>query len=445
VKRWGKQTELAIENFSVSGEQMAVEILDALACIKEHVALANGAHGVIPESVGRAVAQAAAEARHGSFVDQFPVDVFQTGSGTSTNMNMNEVLAHRASEILGSPVSPIDHVNASQSSNDVFPSALRIAALVVLQQQVVPSLQALASELETLSALHQGSVKAGRTHLMDAAPMTFGQEAGGWARSIRLGIDRLSAVLPRLYEMPLGGTAVGTGLNAPKGFAAEVISAISGDLGFPLCEAVDHFEAQSAQDVLLELSGALRVVVLSMCKLAGDLRLLSSGPETGLGELTLRELQAGSSIMPGKVNPVIPEVVQQVAAQVVGNDAAIAFACGIGSALQLNTAMPIIGRNLLQSLRLVGGAAASLAEKCISVLTVNVEVMHDYAGRSPAIAAALNPTIGYEAAAAIVRQAVQQGLPVVEVARASGTVPPELLQLLDPLRLARWNDETLPS
>ena len=331
---------------------------------------------------------------------------------------------------------PLDHVNASQSTNDVFPTALRLAALVAINDSVIPALDGLAKSLERLSATHSRTVKAGRTHLMDAAPMTFGQEVGGWARSVRLGIDRLAGVRPRLCEIPLGGTAVGTGLNAPNGFAGEVIDLLAADLGMPLREAVDHFEAQSAQEPLLEASGAIRLVALSLFKIAGDLRILSSGPNTGIAEIELPERQAGSSIMPGKVNPVIPEVVQQVAAQVVGNDAAIAFASATGSTLQLNTAMPVIGRNLMQSLQLVSAAATSLADKCIDELQVNVTTMSDYAHRSPAIAAALNPALGYEAAARIARRAMAEGRSIVEIAREAGDISPELLQQLEPLRLA---------
>jgi fumarate hydratase, class II len=441
VNRWGEQTDLAIRNFSVSGEPMEREIILALACIKQHAAEVNAQRSVIAEPVAHAIAQAAQEVRRGAFADQFPVDVFQTGSGTSTNMNVNEVLANRASEIARLVVHPLDDVNASQSSNDVFPSAIRIATLLGLRERLVPALEILASALDELSTDHQLTVKAGRTHLMDAAPMTFGQEVAGWARAVRLGIARTADVQPRLAEMPLGGTAVGTGLNAPPGFGHDIVVRIARDLNLPLREASDHFEAQSAQDVLLEASGITRVVALSLCKIAGDLRLLSSGPVTGLGELTLRELQAGSSIMPGKVNPVIPEVVQQVAAQVVGNDAAIAFACGIGSTLQLNTAMPVIGRNLLESLRLLGGAAESLSERCIGDLTVNVEVMRGYANGSPAIAAALNPMIGYDAAKRIADQAVRENRPVADVARDSTGIDPETLRNLDPLRLAQWRTD----
>jgi fumarate hydratase, class II len=257
MHRWGAQTELAIRNFFVSGEPTDPEVLYALACIKQHSAIVNARRDVVSASVGKAIEQAALEVRRGGYADQFPVDAFQTGSGTSTNMNMNEVLANRAGEIVGASVHPIDEVNASQSSNDVFPSALRIAALLSISSQVVPGLRVLAERLRSLADLHQRSVKAGRTHLMDAVPMTFGQEVGGWDRSVRLGIDRLAAVLPRLSELPLGGTAVGTGLNSPHGFASEVIDLMSNDLGISLIEAADHFEAQSNQDVMLETSGAL--------------------------------------------------------------------------------------------------------------------------------------------------------------------------------------------
>jgi fumarate hydratase, class II len=436
TQRWGRQTQLAVGNFAISGEPMPSVVLRALAHIKQHAATANAAFGVLDASLADAIAAAAYEVRRGEFADQFPVDVFQTGSGTSSNMNVNEVIAHRAAEMLGSPVHPVDHVNASQSSNDVFPTALRLAVLGSMNSRVLPALSRLKLMLDVVSVENNSTVKAGRTHLMDAAPMTFGQEVGGWARSVQLAMERMESVVPRMSEMPLGGTAVGTGLNAPAGFAAMVIRGLADDLGLSLREAVNHFEAQSSQEPLLETSAALRGVALCLFKIAGDLRLLASGPMTGLNELELPELQAGSSIMPGKVNPVIPEVVQQIAAQVVGNDAAVAFASATGSTLQLCTAMPVMARNVLESLHLVTAAATSLTEKCLGDLKVNRDVMGANAQRSPAVAAALNPIIGYEAAGRIARQAIAERRPVLDVAIECGEVVPDLARRLDPLRLA---------
>lgn len=436
MKRWGEQTDLAIANFGVSGQPMPAAIIHALAHIKQHAAIVNATHGVLTTAVAEAIATAAIEVRRGDHADQFPIDVFQTGSGTSTNMNVNEVIAHRAAEHLGSAVHANDHVNASQSSNDVFPTALRLCTIEGILHQLVPALRHLSDALEPLARQHASTVKAGRTHMMDAAPMTFGQEVNGWRRSIELGIERLNSTVPRLLELPLGGTAVGTGLNAPSGFASGVIARLSSDLDLPLVEASDHFEAQSAQEPLLESSGVVRLVALSLHKIAGDLRLLSSGPLNGLGELELPELQAGSSIMPGKVNPVIAEVVQQVAAQVVGNDAAVVFASATGSLLQLNTAMPVIGRNLLESLRLVTGAANSLTERCVGGIRVNVEVMSAYAERSPAIAAALNPIIGYDAAKRVAQRAIRESRLVSQIALEEGLIEHSTLRYLDPLALA---------
>ncbi len=416
---WGEQTERAIANFPISGRALPFELIRALLSLKAVAATVNGRRKVIPKDVATAIHDAALELAHEPRPEWFPVDVFQTGSGTSTNMNVNEVIATIASARLGRPVHPNDEVNASQSSNDVFPTAARLAACVLIQRKVIPALEHLESELRQLSKHHAHTVKAGRTHLMDAVPITFGDEAGGWARSVRLGIERLVGVLPRLGELPLGGTATGSGLNAPKGFAADVIAKLALDLQLPLVEAADHFEAQSAQDVLIEASGVAKVVALSLHKIAGDLRLLSSGPATGLAELQLPALQAGSSIMPGKVNPVIPEAVQQVAAQVVGNDAAITFAA-TASTLQLNTAMPVMADNLLESLRLIANVTSVFAVSCIAGIVVNTDTMRHYAGSSPAIVTALNPLIGYEAGARIAKRAVAERRTVRELVLEEG-------------------------
>ncbi len=437
MPRWGRQTQLAVENFAISGEQMPKILIETIAHIKQHAAHVNAEFGIVERPIAEAIAAAALEIRRGDHGDQFPLDVFQTGSGTSTNMNVNEVIAHRAGELAELAVHPNDDVNASQSSNDVFPTAIRIAVLVMIRDQLIPSLTLLANRLSELSMEHVSTVKSGRTHLMDAAPMTFGQEVSGWERSVRLAIERLTGLTPRLCEMPLGGTAVGTGLNAPEGFAAEVIKQLAIDLRLPLVEATNHFEAQSSQEPLVEASGTCRLVSLSLFKIAGDIRLLSSGPATGLGELVVADLQAGSSIMPGKVNPVILEVVQQVSAQVVGNDAAVAFAAATGSTLQLNTAMPVMARNLLESLRLLTSAANALYSKCFRELRVDTTRMSDYASRSPAIAAALNPMIGYDAAAKVAKLALAEGRSVADVATNEFDLTPEVLALLDPLTMTR--------
>ena len=422
--RWGEQTQKAIDNFPVSGERIPHAMIQALAMIKSESAGVNSELGTISESMGSAIRQAADEIVGGEMADQFPVDVFQTGSGTSTNMNMNEVIANRAAELLDDAVHPNDHVNASQSSNDTFPSAARLAAVLQLTTTLLPALISLRASLLDLSNRHQETVKMARTHLMDAVPMTFGQEVSGWARAVELASERVRSMLPRLSELPIGGTAVGTGLNAPRGFGSMVAQRLSSRTGHIFTEAANHFEAQSSQDAMIEAGATLKVVALSLHKIAGDLRLLGSGPNGGLGEIMLPALQAGSSIMPGKVNPVIPEMVQQVAAQVVGNDATMTFAATM-STLQLSTAMPIIARCLLSSIQLLGNAATLLDAKCIRGLEVDRERMRHNAERSPAIVTALAPRIGYDAASKLVHQAQQQGVSLAELIEQQdvGTAP----------------------
>lgn len=412
--RWGEQTQRAIENFPVSGDRIPHGMIEALAMIKAEAATVNSDLDVIHGPIGVAVRQAADEIVRGEMADQFPVDVFQTGSGTSTNMNLNEVIANRASELLGGSVHPNDHVNASQSSNDTFPSAARIAAVLQVTGALLPALTALRLSLIELADRHRNTVKMGRTHLMDAVPMTFGQEVGGWARSIELSVERVTMLLPRLSELPLGGTAVGTGLNAPEGFGARVAERLSARTGCTFTEARDHFEAQSSQDALVEAGATLKVVALTLNKIAGDLRLLGSGPNGGLAEVRLPTLQAGSSIMPGKVNPVIPEMVQQVAAQVVGNDATITFAATM-STLQINTAMPIMARSVLSSIGLLANAATLLDTRCIRGMEVDKDRMRRNAEHSPAIVTALAPRIGYDAAAKLVHLADEQGVSLAEL------------------------------
>ncbi len=400
--RWGTETELAVGNFVLSGDRIPARVIEALALIKAEAARVNAASGRIDGELAEAIAAAADEIAAGAFADQFPVDVFQSGSGTSTNMNVNEVVAHRAAELSGLDVHPNDHVNASQSTNDTMPSAIRIAVGIAMTRTLVPALGVLRDALHDLAGEHHGTVKLGRTHLVDAVPMTFGDEAGAWARMIEVGIERLSSLWPRLRELPLGGTAVGTGLNAPPGFGSAIAARLTERTGLDWIEAVDHFEVQSAQDTLLETSAALRSVGVSLFKIAGDIRLLSSGPVGGPAELRLPTLQAGSSIMPGKTNPVVPEAIQQVAAQVVGNDATLLFASTL-STLQLNTALPLFARTLISSTELLSNASLLFAEKCIVNLVVDAERMRLLAEKTSALVTALAPRIGYSAAAAIAK------------------------------------------
>ena len=406
--RWGAQTQRAVENFPISGQPVARAILEALAIIKGTCAEVNAELGTVDATVAAAIGEAAGEVASGRHADQFPIDVFQTGSGTSTNMNMNEVLAQLASERLGRPVSPNDEVNASQSSNDTFPAAIHLATVREIGADLVPALDQLAAALRRKGGEFAELVKAGRTHLMDATPVTLGQEFDGYAAAIEHGIERLGSSLGRVGELPLGGTAVGTGLNAKPGFAAEVIERLRRATGLDLTEARDHFEAQGARDGLVEASGVVRTIAVSLYKIANDLRWMSSGPRCGLGEIHLPDLQPGSSIMPGKVNPVVPEAVCQVVAQVIGNDAAVAFGGAAGN-FELNIMLPVIGRNLLESIRLVAAASRTLAAKCVDGIEADAERCRNYALSSASIATALNPYIGYENAAKVVKRALAEG------------------------------------
>jgi fumarate hydratase class II len=434
---WGAQTQRAVENFPVSGYRIGRELAGALASIKRAAAAVNASLGIVPDDVAQAIHDAATDVAVGRHDEHFPVDVFQTGSGTSSNMNANEVIAHLASQRLGRPVHPNDDVNASQSSNDVFPSAVHVAAVRGVVVDLVPALEHLAEVLRARAAAFVDVVKAGRTHLMDAVPVTLGQELGGYATQVEHGVERLMACLPRLGELPLGGTAVGTGLNCPPGFAEQVISTLALDLGLPVREARDHFEAQGARDALVEASGATRVVAISLTKIADDLRWMGSGPTAGLGEVHLPDLQPGSSIMPGKVNPVIPEMVLQVAAQVIGNDAAVAWAGGRG-AFELNTMVPVMARNLLESLRLLTNAALLLADRCLVGLDADVEQCLRHALSSPALATALNPAIGYEAAAKVVKQAVADRRTIRDVVVTTGLLTDaDADRVLDVLAMTR--------
>jgi fumarate hydratase class II len=419
--KWRAQTQRAVENFPVSGLRIERSLIAALARIKGAAAGVNAGLGVIPADRAEAIAAVAAEVVAGDWDDQFPIDVFQTGSGTSSNMNANEVLATLAAERLGTPVHPNDDVNASQSSNDVFPSAIHLAAASSVTALLLPALDHLAISLERKEQEFGEVVKSGRTHLMDATPVTLGQEFGGYAAAVRLGIERLEAVLPRVGELPLGGTAVGTGINTPAGFAAGVIEALVADTGLPLREARNHFEAQASRDALVELSGMLRVVAVSFNKIANDLRWMSSGPLTGLAEIHLPDLQPGSSIMPGKVNPVIAEAVCQVVAQVFGNDTAVAFAGAAGN-FELNVMLPVMARNLLESIRLLANISRLLADRCVSGITADVERCRTYAESSPSIVTPLNSYLGYEEGAKIAKQALAEGKTIRQVVIERGHV-----------------------
>jgi fumarate hydratase, class II len=418
---WGAQTQRAVENFPVSGQRLPREMIGALASIKGAAAMVNAELGVIDADLAQAIHDAAAEVARGSHDDQFPIDVFQTGSGTSSNMNANEVIATLAARRLGRPVHPNDHVNASQSSNDVFPSAIHLAAARMIKRSLLPALDHLAAALEAKAAEFAEVVKSGRTHLMDATPVTLGQEFGGYAAAVRHGAERAAAALPDIGELPLGGTAVGTGLNAPPGFAAAVIARLAADMDLPLTEARDHFEAAGARDALVAASGVLRSIAVSEFKICNDLRLMNSGPRTGLAEIRIPDLQPGSSIMPGKVNPVICEAVCQVCAQVIGNDAAVAFGGAAGN-FELNVMMPVIGENLLDSIRLLSSASRLLADRCICGISTDPARLRRLAESSPAIVTALNPLIGYEAAAAVAHDALQSGRTIREVVVARGHV-----------------------
>ncbi|WFE58327.1 class II fumarate hydratase [Micromonospora sp. WMMD712] len=418
---WRAQTQRAVQNFPISGRGIEPAQIKALAQIKGAAAQVNGELGVIDAEVAAAIATAAAHVADGGYDDQFPIDVFQTGSGTSSNMNTNEVVATLASRELGRDVHPNDDVNASQSSNDVFPSSIHLAATQFVVEDLIPSLAHLAGALETKSAEFETVVKAGRTHLMDATPVTLGQEFGGYAAQVRYGVERLEATLPRLAELPLGGTAVGTGINTPLGFAAAVIAKLRESTGLPLTEARDHFEAQGARDALVETSGQLRTIAVGLYKIANDIRWMGSGPRAGLRELRIPDLQPGSSIMPGKVNPVVAEAVRQVCAQVIGNDAAVAFAGSQGD-FELNVMLPVMARNLLESIKLLAASSRLLADRCVAGLVANADVCLAYAEGSPSIVTPLNRHLGYDEAASIAKEALAKEMAIRDVVIARGHV-----------------------
>jgi fumarate hydratase class II len=418
---WGSETQKAVANFPVSGEPIPASVARWLGRIKAAAARVNAELGLLDEDKAQRIADAGDRVAAGELDDQFPIDVFQTGSGTSSNMNANEVMAALA----GDDVHANDDVNMGQSSNDVFPSAVHLAALDGITNELLPALQRLADSLQAKAAEFDDVVKSGRTHLMDAVPMTLGQEFGGYAAQVRLGYERVAGTLEHLGRIPLGGAAVGTGLNAHPQFAPRVRQRLSDETGLMILPPADPFEAQAARDALVEVSGALKTVAVSLTKIANDLRLMGSGPRAGLAEIFLPELQKGSSIMPGKVNPVIPEVVTQVSAQVIGNDAAITVG-GMQGHFELNVFVPLLARNLLDSIKLLSAASRLLAEKCVDGIEANREVCERYAELTLSAAAALNPYIGYDAGSEIVKEAASSGRSLREVARERG-VPEDVL------------------
>ncbi|MBT8470807.1 MAG: class II fumarate hydratase [Deltaproteobacteria bacterium] len=435
---YGAQTERARRNFPISGLRFHRRFIEALGLIKGEAAAVNVEMGHLEAELGTAIQEAASEVVAGALDEHFPLDIFQTGSGTSTNMNANEVISNRAIERLGgelgskSPVHPNDHVNRGQSSNDVIPTAIHISAYSAIAADLEPALEELAAALDAKAKEFDDVVKIGRTHLQDAVPVRLGQEFSGYHRQVRNGIDRLQAAKPRLAQLALGGTAVGTGLNAPAGFADGVIARIAERTGFPFEPAPNKFEALAAKDAAVEASGALKVIAVSLTKIANDLRWLGSGPRCGIGEIRLPSLQPGSSIMPGKVNPVIPESVLMVAAQVIGNDAAIAVA-GMSGVFELNVMMPVIAYNLLQSIEITANASSNLARRCVEGIEADRERARDMIEKSLAMVTALAPVIGYDRAAEIAKEAYRTGRTVRELALEKEVLPKdELERALDP-------------
>ncbi len=432
---WGSETRKAVENFPVSGEPIPIPVARWLGRIKAAAARVNAELGLLDQDIAERVATAGDRVAEGELDDQFPIDVFQTGSGTSSNTNANEVIAALA----GDGVHPNDHVNMGQSSNDVFPSAAHLAALDQLVNDLCPALALLAESLERKAVEFDDTVKSGRTHMMDAVPVTLGQEFGGYAAQVRQGIARLQDAMPRLGQIPLGGTATGTGLNTHPEFAERVRALLTEQTGLTISAPADPFEAQAARDALVETSGALKVIAVSLTKIASDLRLMGSGPRAGLAEIRLPELQKGSSIMPGKVNPVIPEVVTQVAAQVIGNDTAITVG-GMNGQFELNVYVPLIARNLLQSITLLSNASRLLAERCVDGIEANRDQLERYAELTLSAATALNPHIGYDKASEIVAEAASSARSLREVAREAGVDESILGEALDYRSMAKPHD-----
>ena len=434
VEYWGSETRKAVANFPVSGEQVPSSVIRWLGRIKSAAAIANAELGLLDGDIARRIAAVADEIGAGQYGDQFPIDIFQTGSGTSTNMNVNEVIANLA----GADVHPNDHVNLGQSSNDVFPTAVHLAALEMATASLVPSLQSLQVSLAAKSMEFVDVAKAGRTHLMDAVPITLGQEFGAFAHQVQLGIDRVDGSLKRLSAVPLGGTAVGSGLNTHPDFARRVRETLTVRTGIEIVAPGDRFEAQASRDSLVELSGSLKVVAVSLTKIANDIAFLASGPRAGLGEITLPELQKGSSIMPGKVNPVLAEVLLQVAAQVIGNDTAITIG-GMQGNFQLNARVPLIARNVLSSMHILSTATMLFSERCVDGIGANTERLTWLADNTLASATALNPIVGYDVASEIVRLAERKNMSLREAARAFDLTNEQIDQALNARKIARGN------
>jgi len=440
---FGAQTQRAVENFPISNLRFPREFIQALGLVKLAAARANMDLGLLDHDIGNAIVSAAKETADGKLDRHFVLDIFQTGSGTSTNMNANEVIANRAIQMLGGhvgdkkPVHPNDHVNMGQSSNDVIPAAMHVAVFDSIEHRLIPALRKLQKALNLKAGEFDSVVKIGRTHLQDATPVRLGQEFGGYARQVRLGISRLEKLRETLGELPLGGTAVGTGINTHPKFAARAIHHLSKLTGLNLREAGDHFEAQSAKDSIVEASGTLKTIAVSLTKIASDIRLLASGPRCGIGEITLPETQPGSSIMPGKVNPVIAESVLMAAAQVIGNDLTITIG-GQAGILELNLMMPVMAHNILESIRLLAASATNLTERCILGIQANKERCNELVEKSLAMCTALAPEIGYDAAASIAEEAYKTGQTVRQIATAKKILPPKRLrEILDPLRMTK--------
>jgi fumarate hydratase, class II len=432
---YGPQTQRAIENFTFSNFRFPRPFLRALALIKKSAAEVNGELNLLDAAMVRAIVEAAEQVEAGTHDGQFPLDIFQTGSGTSTNMNANEVIATLASRICGKKVHPNDHVNLGQSSNDVIPAAIHVSAAQQVKESLLPAIDALAGAIAAKARQTDHVVKTGRTHLMDAVPMRLSQELGGWEAQLRAAAARIESAMPRILELPLGGTAIGTGLNADPRFGAQVVGRIARTSGLPFIPSHNLFASISSQDASLELSAQLRGLAVSLLKIANDLRWMNSGPVSGLAEISLQALQPGSSIMPGKVNPVIPEAVAMICAQAIGNDAAIMIAAQSG-AFQLNTMLPVIAWNLLSSIHLLSGAAEALGSKAIAGFAVNEERLRDLAAKNPILATALAPHIGYDRSAAIAQEVVRTGRSVIEVAlEKTSLTEPELREILDPAKM----------
>lgn len=434
---YAAQTQRAINNFPISGLTLPSSFIKTVALIKKNAAKVNIDLDVLDHQKGMAIISAAQQVMDGKHQDQFPVDVFQTGSGTSTNMNVNEVLAHIASSIAGVAVGANDHVNMGQSSNDVIPTAIHVSAAVECQNVLLPGLKHLADVIEDKATSLDGITKTGRTHLMDAMPVRMSQELGAWAFQIRNGIDRINATLPRIYKLAQGGTAVGTGINADPQFAEKFAQSLSEETGLPFKPNESFFESLSTQDAIVELSGQMKVIAVSLMKIANDLRWMNSGPLAGLGEIELMALQPGSSIMPGKVNPVIPEATAMVVAQVIGNDATITIA-GQSGTFQLNVMLPVIAYNILQSIEIIGNVSQALANKAIATFNVREDNLQEALSKNPILVTALNPIIGYEKAAKVAKAAYKQGKPIVGVAQEMTDLSREELErLLEPKHLTK--------